>query len=152
MRSSLVAKGDFAYELKKVENQWYPMLSVPHLKRKFLTLIFFDFLAKMLLEKFCSKSYPNIIGSIFATSCRKVLLDPNPPLGTLLQDDFASFDLGFSAHRQSWLQLKGDFASFFFAFFSPQANSPLATRELRIFFFGSKKIYAKSPCSPRVDH
>ena len=70
------------------------MLSVPHLKRKFLTLNFFDFLAKMLLEKFCSKSYPNIIGSIFATSCRKVLLDPNPPLGTLLQGDFASFDLG----------------------------------------------------------
>ena len=151
MRSSLVAKGDFAYELKKVENQWYPMLSVPHLKRKFLTLIFFDFLAKMLLEKFCSKSYPNIIGSIFATSCRKVLLDTNPPLGTLLQDDFASFDLGFSAHRQSWLQLKGDFASFF-SFFSAHRQTPLQLQgSFASFFFGSKKIYAKSPCSPRVD-
>ena len=83
------------------------MLSVPHLKRKFLTLNFFDFLAKMLLEKFCSKSYPNIIGSIFTTSCRKVLCDLNSPLGTLLLGDFASFDLGFQLLGKVGFSLKG---------------------------------------------
>ena len=152
MRSSLVAKGDFAYELKKVENQWYPMLSVPHLKRKFLTLNFLDFLGK----KCCQKNFAlnRILTSQEAFLQHPVVRccwTPTHPWAPCYQATSHLLIWVFQLIGKVGFSLKGT-SHLFFRFFQPIGKLPFSYKGASHLFFQLEKIYAKSPCSPRVDH